>query len=192
MNDFAKNPAGFDNDILSPKMIDTYYQKYFTSRDGEMGYPITKEMISKKQMDLPLGRSIFELLSVNEKSIQAYNTDQHLQTRQSPYYLCQAFSTAGKLFEVIDQNTTTVIVPYDEGKAIIRELGNKASYTVKLRLLKKAQQYSVNLYGDLEQLLTKGDISPIGDTGSYTLNTSSISYVEDYGVISSSDAELIF
>ncbi len=192
MNDFAKNPAGFDNDILSPKMIDTYYQKYFTSRDGEMGYPITKEMISKKQMDLPLGRSIFELLSVNEKSIQAYNTDQHLQTRQSPYYLCQAFSTAGKLFEVIDQNTTTVIVPYDEGKAIIMELGNKASYTVKLRLLKKAQQYSVNLYGDLEQLLTKGDISPIGDTGSYTLNTSSISYVEDYGVISSSDAELIF
>lgn len=192
LSDFAKNPAGFDNDILSQKMIDTYYQKYFTSRDGEMGYPITKEMISKKQMDLPLGRSIFELLSVNEKSIQAYNTDQHLQTRQSPYYLCQAFSTAGKFFEVIDQNTTTVIVPYDEGSDIIRELGSKASYTEKLRLLKKAQQYSVNLYGDLEQLLTKEDISPIGDTGSYTLNTSSISYDEEYGVISSSDAELIF
>jgi len=192
LSDFAKNPAGFDNDILSQKIIDTYYQKYFASRDGEMGYPITKEMINKKQMDLPLGRSIFELLSVNEKSIQAYNTDQHLQTRQSPYYLCQAFSTAGKLLEVIDQNTTTVIVPYGEGCDIIRELGSKASYTEKLRLLRKAQQYSVNLYGELEQLLTKGDILPIGDTGSYTINASSISYDKEYGVISSSDAELIF
>ena len=191
LSNYRKNPAEFNNDVLSQKMIDLYYQKYFYSREKEMGYLITKDMITKKKLNIPPGDSIYNLLSINEKSLQAYNTI-HNKDLGSPYYLCQAFSTAGKLFEVIDQNSTTVIVPYDEGIGIIRDLGTHCSYAEKLRLLKKAQQYSVNLYGDLEQLLNMGNISPIGDTGAYTLNTSSLCYDEEYGVISPSEREYLF
>ncbi|HKM41744.1 MAG TPA: CRISPR-associated helicase Cas3' [Methanocorpusculum sp.] len=192
LSNYKKNPAEFTNDILSQKMINLYYQRYFNARENEMGYRITTDMITKKKMNIPPGDSLFSLLSINEKSLQAYNTNQKILVRHSPYYLCQAFSTAGKLFEVIDQNTTTVIVPYGEGMGIIRDLGTQSSNAEKLRLLKKAQHYSVNIYGDLEQLLNMGNISPIGDTGAYTLNTTSLCYDEEYGVISQNEADYLF
>lgn len=55
--------------------------------------------------------SLFSLLSLNGQYAQEH-----------PYYFNQAFRLAGTLFEVFEENTTDVVVPYKESEALISGL----------------------------------------------------------------------
>ena len=55
--------------------------------------------------------NLYDLLSENEQSIKQFSNDEQRQC-----VMRQAFRKAGDLFEVIPNATTTVIVPYGEGK----------------------------------------------------------------------------
>ena len=59
----------------------------------------------------------------------------------------QAFRTAGDLFEVIDNRTTDVLVPYNaQAEEIIRELDSDIPPERCRELLRKAQKFAVSLY----------------------------------------------
>jgi CRISPR-associated endonuclease/helicase Cas3 len=61
--------------------------------------------------------------------------------------LRQSFMTAAKLFKSIDAPTRSVIVRYgDEGKALVNQLCSAFEVEKQYALIKKAQQYSVNLF----------------------------------------------
>jgi CRISPR-associated endonuclease/helicase Cas3 len=61
-----------------------------------------------------------------------------------PVYLRQAFMKAAEAFEAIDANTRGVIVPYTpEGKAVINQLCSAFEPHHQLKLLKRAQQFTV-------------------------------------------------
>ena len=89
--------------------------------------------------------TLFDLLSGNNK----YITPADQETNE--YYLRQAFKEAGELFQVFDEDSMTVIVPYSaEGKELVSELrGMQAFANVGYRkeLLEKAKSYAVSLYG---------------------------------------------
>ncbi|MCT8975315.1 CRISPR-associated helicase Cas3' [Clostridium sp. CX1] len=134
LEEFKKNPMEFDNDLLSSKAMDRYYQYYFYNRSVEMNYTLKKPNNDK---------TMYDLLSTNTDGVSAFrgrhDTNPNL-------ILKQAFKTAGDKFEVIDQKTTGVIVPYQKGKEIITLINGECSLSELKTYLNRAQQYSVNLF----------------------------------------------
>ena len=64
------------------------------------------------------------------------------------------FQTAGKIFNVIDDNSISVLVPYnDEAKEIIACLQSGTHIDELIKTLRKAQKYTVGLYEQTERKL---------------------------------------
>lgn len=138
LGEFRISPADFDCDLLSPRTMDRYYHYYFYQRQHEMDYPLNDRS--------PAGRhdSLFRLLSTNDTSVEAYKR-QHREA--PPLLLRQAFQTASECFQVIEQITRGIIVPYgNEGKQIIADLCALEPWDNPRELLIRAQQYSVGCF----------------------------------------------
>lgn len=127
LTEFASHPKQYHDKLDSDEAIGYYYQAlYRRERNGHHDYCVK---------DYP---SLFSLLSLNEYCTEA-----------PPYYFRQAFRLAGSLFQVFEEDTTDVIVPYGSGTELIRDLnGEQAEHDpVYLKeLLEKAKPYSISLY----------------------------------------------
>lgn len=138
LREFQDEPAVFDHNLQSPKVMERYYDYYFFKRAHEMSFPVSgKDINGMSRNDDLLG-----LFSTNNDTVQIY-INEHSQA--PPLHLRQSFMSAAKAFKVIDSQTEGVIVPYSEGERIIAEFSG-ASFEEKSRLLKKAQRYSVNFF----------------------------------------------
>lgn len=78
----------------------------------------------------------------------------------------QSFRTTGAAFQVMDQKTKSVIVPYGRGKELIEKLGDRHTLSEEIKLLKEAQQYSVNLFENIfVRLARENALVSLGETG---------------------------
>jgi CRISPR-associated endonuclease/helicase Cas3 len=170
LDEFKENPDIFDNDLLSPKAMERYYKYYFHNRRREMNYTLSKPDNDK---------SMYDLLSGNNEANDAFNSRNGYKSK---LMLKQAFKTAGNNFQVIDQNTTGVIVPYGEGKNLITLINGECSLSELKNYLKKAQQFSVNLFEtDKRKLEEKRGIVELNNGGVLALREGF--YSDDVGVI---------
>ena len=110
---YRRNPNKFDHDLASDQSIKAYYAKLYQS----MG------QISETYQDFSLKKrntSIFDLLSHNNRYFN----------ENAPYagmfMLRQAFKLAGASFQVFDNNTRDLVIPWGEGAALISELTAQA------------------------------------------------------------------
>lgn len=168
LDDFCEDPASMDDDLLSQKAMDRFYQYYFSDRSSEMVYLINP----KDHPEIGCDTSLLELLSDNETFIKPY---ERTKGKAPCIPLRQAFASAGKAFRVIDAPTAGVIVPYGEGgRQVIADLVamdvNSPIEKYKA-LLRIAQQYSVNLFPEvLKNLLEDGCIDEVQEgSGIYYL-----------------------
>ena len=169
LNEFKQNPNTFDNDLLSPKAMESYYKYYFYDRKGEMNYTLSKPNDDK---------TIYDLLSGNIEATAEFTSRNGYK---SNLMLTQAFKTAGNNFQVIDQNTTGVIVPYGEGKELITLINGNCSLGELKQYLKKAQQFSVNIFElDKRKLEEMGGIIGLKNNAIIALRDGF--YKEDIGV----------
>jgi len=84
------------------------------------------------------------LLSANSLAVEEYG---RVNKIKPDIFLRQSFMTAAKLFRSIDAPIRSIIVPYDkEGKELIGQLCAAFEVEKQFALIKKAQQYSVNLF----------------------------------------------
>lgn len=144
LREFAKKPEYFGNDLLSPKAIACYYHYYYHERKNEMGYWAEK---SDRE-------TLFDMLSDNETAWRAYTHESKQQTLPA---MRQAFAEAGAKFHVIEDNTTTVLVPFKKGKEYILQLNGQCSPEEAVKLARRAQRYTVQIYpGDRNELEKKG------------------------------------
>ena len=136
LDEYKKNPDDFDKDRIGHKAMKQFYKYYFYKRAHEMSYPVSRERLGRDD-------NLLSLLSENQQSVE-----EHKRKSGSPsLYLRQAFKTAGKHFRVIDAPTEAIIVPYnEEAKSIIAKLSAKLHLKEESKLLKAAQQYSVNIF----------------------------------------------
>ena len=178
LGEFERQPNMFGNDLLSPEAVEIYYRYYFLERQNDMNY-----MVKKSNTGFSEDTTLYKLLSTNPSGTRAYTRKQSVKPQN---LLKQAFASAGDLFEVIEQNTHSVIVPYGYGAEIIRLLETSRDFLELRNLIKSSQQYSVNLFTYEVDNLSNG-IYPIGDTGAYAL--SGDCYSDEYGVTSFSDNE---
>jgi CRISPR-associated endonuclease/helicase Cas3 len=153
---FSNYPA---DEWLHPETLKFYFKRRFhkPKTADEMAYPIKLGSFST---------SLFDLLSDKANPVCSYNND-----RPAPNYiplLDQSFHTAARHFNVIDQATQAVIVPFGEGEDLIADLNSAAvefDAGLYYETLRKAQRFSVNLYNDFfDELFKKSALVNIGDS----------------------------
>lgn len=161
--------CGFD-DLLSPEAAAEYFRRYFSEMEDVLSYKCNDAYVSSDLLDM---------LSLNK------NRGNHNPT----LYTGQAFRTAGEIFEVIDNDTRAVIVPYnDEALEIITALnGEIYSPAECVRLQRKAQQYVVGVYpNELRELSDGGAVYELS-SGALALNDGW--YDQSMGVVSEESSE---
>ena len=97
----------------------------------------------------------------------------------------QPFKTVGKMFQVFEQDTIDILVPYEEGSEVIEKIrgmkGSEYCYYLLQELKDKLKQYSVSIYQrQMEALYGEGLLESCLDGRLYILNSKA--YHEKYGV----------
>lgn len=167
---FADHPEWFQNDLSGQEAIGFYYHQLYGSMNADYQDDV-----------IPEYGSVYHLLADNPKFA---NSNCELAER---YFMRQAFQLAGKLFQVFDENTTDILVPYGKGRDI-REYLISASHTYGerdwttiRRNISEAKKYSVSVYQyQFEQLKKLGVIIPLFEDGVYVLSDGF--YDEDIGL----------
>jgi len=174
LDEFEKYPDRFDNDLLGPTAIACYFNYYFAERRGEMDYPVGSKVLGHDD-------TLLNLLAGNANAAEEFH-----RCQGKPYnlYFRQSFMAAAKAFKSIDAPTRGVIVPYGiEGKKLIGELCGAFEVEKQYKLLRRAQQYTVNVFPhQLEKLQEENALHEI-QTGVDILYLADARYYnEDFGL----------
>jgi CRISPR-associated endonuclease/helicase Cas3 len=137
------------DDPLSKTALDKYYERYFTERESQFGYPADSG-----------GNSIFGMLSLNTVGRNAL-----IENKLTMPVLPYAFEAAGKAFSVIGQDTSDVIVAgFDDNSRVLLAKYMSAPIDSRRSLLRKLGKYSVSLWSyQKDELIKKGAISETDD-----------------------------
>ena len=117
-------------DLLSVDVQNEFFSRMFKEFSERLSYPVK---------DGDTDTTLLDLLSLDKERWQL--------CKKADKFTSQAFRTAGTLFEVIDKNTESVIVPYDDAaEELIGGLNSDKSPAEMRELLRRAQKYSVSVY----------------------------------------------
>jgi CRISPR-associated endonuclease/helicase Cas3 len=161
LRDFEQNPAEFDDDPLGDAAIQRYFSYYFASRQEDMDYPVEPPSFQRSD-------TLLELLSTNKRSLQEMD---RCGTSRTHLLLRQSFMSAARTFQAIDSPTRSVIVPYNEAACnIIESLNVEVEQMRSFKLLREAQQFSINVFPNVfDELVAMSAIEPIGNIGVFLL-----------------------
>lgn len=162
---FQQDEEKFHFDLASDAAISYYYQCLYASM----------KMHHQDDTVESINATLFDLLSTNEKYCK----------EQQPFFLRQSFKTAGKHFSVFEKDTTDAIVPYKEGKEIIRALSSmdvSAHLKDAQQLIHRAKQYTVSLYQyEVDKLWKQDALIPLAGGIAFALADGF--YSDDTGLI---------
>lgn len=128
-----------NTDYLSVEVMGDYFRKLYRNEKNKLRYPLPETT----------DQDLINLLSLNRHRADS-------KKRPQLKFCGQAFRKAGRLFEVIDSNTSAVIVPYnDEADKLISALSSVKNSEEMVVLLRKAQKYSVNVYSGTHHQLAE-------------------------------------
>lgn len=166
--EFADDPDRFHNSLLSPQAMEQYFRYYYEQIQTDLDYPVPK-----------LGKNLFDLLNFNKAYFQDY-----CRTHGQPPEIVSrpAFATVEQHFQVIANQTTSVLVPYDDkAKELLLDLNGELEPEQLSRLLRQAQQYVVNLF-DRERIQLEKDNSIYPLLHGHVWALQENAYSEEFGV----------
>lgn len=135
LDDFKSEPDQFKNELDSEEAIKKYYSNYYSQlRTNETKFPVDE-----------YATTIVDLLGKNGIGQQQYKRANGEQIRTR---LPQAFSTAGKAFEVISNDyKVSVVVPYNnEARELLSELSREyLDIEIQKKVLRQLQRYTVGI-----------------------------------------------
>lgn len=186
--DRKRDPAVHGGQLLSQQAMEFYFQKFYMRLEADLNNFVPK--LRKNMTDL-LYAGRYE----TDSYFQAYHKKKEEEKAKDtwlPLVLANSYGTAAKYFHVIDDYTRAVIVPYGEGgKKVIADLNGSGTIDDLTRLLKRAQQFTVNLYEhDLHQLDRSGGLESCLDGKVLVLKDGA--YSEHFGVDLNSDSAMGF
>jgi CRISPR-associated endonuclease/helicase Cas3 len=166
-----------------PDLIRRYFQYYFFDRAQDMDYPVDAGCAERDD-------TLLNMLGENALAVE------ELKRRNGAppsIYLRQCFMTATEAFQAIDAPSQGVIVPYsNEGKELIVRLCSCPEVKKEFKLLRLAQQYTVNVFPnarrDLEEERALNEVQ--GDTG--ILYVDGRFYSEEFGLSDTATGEMEF
>lgn len=163
----------FANDLLSPSAIQTYFDYY-----------LSKAKRTIKLTDKNLEVELIDLLNLSQKYYHA------IPETVSKNIMRTMYKSLESNFQVIEAPTTSVLVPYGEGVELIERLNEDIhDYEELNSYIKKAQQYSVNVYHHtLQHLANEGLLVPLYNESIYALKDGA--YDDQYGLELEGDGSL--
>lgn len=168
--DLKRNQASHGGHVLSKQAMDRYFEEYYTEFASDLNYFIPK---LKKEMT--------GLLSAKKERNDYYLAYLSKKRERPPLFIANSYRTAAENFHVIDSPTSSVIVPYEGGREIIAELNGEGSIEDLTRLLRKAQQYTINLFKfELDQLAKNGGLVSFFDGKIFALKEGA--YNKEFGL----------
>lgn len=137
--------------------------EYLNTPEAVADYFAREQDYTNRYKDDPFhDTSLADLLAQNRK--RANGASYFRET--APLVLRQSFRTANCAFAVIAQATKPVLVPFGDGESLIAELCCWHNMQEEIRLLRKAQSYSVALYDNMfRRLQETGALYTVGETG---------------------------
>ena len=152
---FSKTPEVFRHDLSSEESIRFYYRRLYA--EMEPGFQDDQTQVHG---------SLYHLLADNPRYADA-NCAQ-----AERYLLRQAFRLAGTLFQVFDEDTSALLVPYGRGRELQNTLRNAAQvygqkdWAVIRGCIDEAKGYCVSVYRyQLERLESLGAVTSLFDGG---------------------------
>ena len=152
---FSQTPEAFRHDLSSEEAIRFYYRRLYA--EMEPGF---------QDDQTPTHGSLYHLLADNPRYADA-NCKQGQR-----YFLRQAFRLAGGLFQVFDEDTGALLVPYGRGRELQNTLRNAAQvygqkdWAVIRGCIDEAKGYCVSVYRyQLERLESLGAVTSLFDGG---------------------------
>lgn len=152
---YRRAPSCYEDDLTSDAAVRDYYAALYRNMPvGYQDYHVN-------------GHTIWELLTTNHQ----FMSD---KPARQPYHLNQALRTAGDLFKVFDNESVSLIVPYEDGAEIINLLADDSlRYDIARAraLLTKAKPYTVSVSETQIERMMKGNmICTLLDGSIYVLN----------------------
>lgn len=140
-----KQNGHIQDDLLSTEVMQLYFKNYYHELEKELYYHVPA-----------LKENIYNLFAGSEK----YKRYQKDKTGEPfPLQIYSSMKTAADHFHVIEQKSTSVLVPYGGGKDIIAELNGNVGMKDMSSILKNAQSYIVNVFEhELQALSRAGDL----------------------------------
>ncbi|WP_031424592.1 CRISPR-associated helicase/endonuclease Cas3 [Exiguobacterium sp. NG55] len=165
--DLKRDLSAYDGDLLSPAAMRRYFTEFYQVRESELDYPIKT------------GQCLAPMLFEMSKSNDVNNP-----------LLTARHRTVADHFQVIDQATTDVLVPYTkQGAELIAHLNGEISWEQARQWLKESQQYSIGLYAHEIQSLERTDsLMTLLDGQVLALHESA--YDKQFGLNLSQDSEM--
>lgn len=152
---FSQTPEAFRHDLSSEEAIRFYYRRLYA--EMEPGFQDDQTQAHG---------SLYHLLADNPRYADA-NCKQGQR-----YFLRQAFRLAGGLFQVFDEDTGALLVPYGRGRELQNTLRNAAQvygqkdWAVIRGCIDEAKGYCVSVYRyQLERLEALGAVTSLFDGG---------------------------
>lgn len=133
--DIKRDPNSHGGSILSVQAMERYFQEFYMRFRSELNYHIPQ-----------LQKYMTELLAEGRSEDSYFRAYYSKNQTNLSLFLVNSYKTAANHFAVIKNMTTQVIVPYKEGEDLIAQLNGNQSISDLSRLLKKAQQYTINVY----------------------------------------------
>lgn len=174
LDDYEANPDQFGNNRIGLEAMNWYYQNYFFARASDMDYPVSANTIGHDD-------TLLNLLSINSQATAEYGK---IKKTAPSIYLRQSFMTAAKAFKSIDAPTRGIIVPYSEaGKEIIATLCAAYLPDKEFDLLRRAQQFTVNVFPHiLERLMKTNAVQEIQEETGILFLVDSRYYSAEFGL----------
>lgn len=146
LTDLQRDETNHGGHILSIQAMERYFKEYYTEFESDLNYFIPA---LKKEMT--------ELLTVSKANSSYAQAYYRKEKEHVPLFIVNSYHTAAEHFRVIDDQTTSVLVPYGDGKELIAELNSNRSIEDLTKLLKKAQQYTISLYSHEKNQLSNNE-----------------------------------
>jgi CRISPR-associated endonuclease/helicase Cas3 len=155
--------------LSDPRLIAQYFRYYFFDRRKLMDYPVGPDQAERDD-------TLLNMLAENGLAVNG-------RPAPPPVYLRQAFMKAAEAFQAIDASTRGVIVPYTlEGKAVINELCAAFEPNKHFKLLKRAQQFTVNVFPNVLDELERAGAVHEGQEGTGVIYLEARWYSEEFGL----------
>lgn len=178
MRDLVENPTLFGGYLLSTESMTHYFHHFYKTFASTLDYPLPA-----------LKTSIYELL---------FQADTELNTayikgpgKQYTLATLASYKTAFSHFKVIDDKTQGILVPHGKGKELVNQLTSREPIANYQTFLRKAQQYSVNVFKyDFEALKQNNQLIVVrfGSFNIYIAKDSA--YDEQFGISVQGEAQL--
>lgn len=156
LDDFKDDPNRYGNSLVGPQALQDYYRYFFFKRADMMAYPVSEKQVGRDD-------TLLNLLGPNGHASTEYGKQHKVMP---DIFLRQAFMTAATVFETIDAPTQGVVVPYgEEGKALIADLHAAYKLDSDFDLLRRAQQYTVNVFPHVFEKLQAAKALHVAEEG---------------------------